>query len=68
MFVKTLMKLFNISKFMNIALPLFSKVQLFELDHYYCNFLPYSLLCPLTSTVQENNKNWKLRGDYIALD
>ena len=70
MFVKTLVKPFNISKFMIIDLSLFTKVKLIELKHYFSNFLSwsYTLLCLLISTVQENNKNWKLSEDYIVLD
>ena len=70
MFVKTLVKPFNISKFIIIDLSLFSKVRLFEFKHYFSNFLScsYTLLCCKISSVQKNCKNWKLSEDYIALD
>jgi hypothetical protein len=70
MFVKTLGKPFNISKFLFIDQPLFSTVRLFEVKHYFSNFFSfsYTLLCRLIGTVQENNKNWKLSEDFIDLD
>ena len=70
MFAKTLDKPFNIGKLIIIDLSLFSKVRLFEFKQYFSKFLQcsYTLLCQLISTVQENNKIWKLSENYIALD
>ena len=58
-----LVKLFNISKFVIIDSFLFSNLRFFNFLSCY-----YTLLFFLISTVQENNKKWKLSEDYIALD
>ena len=38
--------------------------------HYLSNFLScsYTLLCRLISTVQDNNKNWKLSESYLKVN
>ena len=63
MFVKTLMKLFNISKFMNIALSLFSKVQLFELISLFLYL--FILFFTLSLNINCSRKQQKLEIEGV---
>ena len=63
MFVKTLMKLFNISRFMNIALSLFSKVQLFELISLFLYL--FILFFTLSLNINCSRKQQKLEIEGV---